>query len=375
MSVWKRRWTDASGVQREAWVVDVQVMGLDGKLRRVRKTARVQNKRAAEQLEREIRDQLLKAGDPKGPAPADVPTLAEFVERFMGTYASTNNKPSEIQSKESILRVHLVPALGELKLNRIDPAQIEAYKAKKLAAKLKRKTINNHLTVLRKMLSTACEWQLIPSVPPIKWMKPPPPEFDFLTFEEANRLIESSEDDHRAMITVAVRTGLRLGELLALRWIDVDLDAGRIVVRRAVARGVIGTPKNGRTREVPLSKQALETLKSHPRRGELVFCTPGGEMLTKGATKWPLYSACKRAGLRRIGWHVARHTFASHLIMRGVPIRTVQELLGHSTIEMTTRYAHLSPEARRDAVQVLDIREKVTLCWKTSTGKLLKIAA
>jgi site-specific recombinase XerD len=79
--------------------------------------------------------------------------------------------------------------------------------------------------------------------------------------------------------------------------------------------------------------------------------------------------------LRRIGWHVARHTFASHLVMRGVPIRTVQELLGHSTIEMTMRYSHLSPEACRSAVEVLDIREKVTLCWVTSTGTVLRYAA
>jgi integrase len=373
MSVRRRKWTDRSGVMREAWVVDVQVVGKDGRLRRVQKVSPLQSRRAAEKLEHEIREELLRAQDStKAP---ELPTLAEFAERFMTTYATTNNKPSEIESKRSILRVHLVPELGELRLNRIGPPEIEAYKAKKLANKLARKTVNNHLTVLRKLLSTAVEWRLLPSVPQVKWFKTLPPEFDFLTFEEAHRLIAGADDEWRTMITVALRTGLRLGELLALRWTDVDLGTGRIVVRRAVARGVIGTPKNGRTREVPLSKQALETLKSHARRGELVFCAPAGEMLTKGATKWPLYRACKRAGLRRIGWHVARHTFASHLIMRGVPIRTVQELLGHSTIEMTTRYAHLSPEARRDAVQVLDIREKVTLCWKTSTGKLLKIAA
>jgi site-specific recombinase XerD len=73
-------------------------------------------------------------------------------------------------------------------------------------------------------------------------------------------------------------------------------------------------------------------------------------MFTKNECKHPLWRACERAGLRRIGWHVLRHTFASHLVMRGAPLKAVQELLGHATIEMTMRYAHLSPDTRRDAV-------------------------
>ena len=77
-------------------------------------------------------------------------------------------------------------------------------------------------------------------------------------------------------------------------------------------------------------------------------------MLTKGDCKHPLWRASKRADLRRVGWHVLRHTFASHLVMRGVALKAVQELLGHASIEMTMRYAHLSPDVRRDAVQVLD---------------------
>jgi site-specific recombinase XerD len=77
-------------------------------------------------------------------------------------------------------------------------------------------------------------------------------------------------------------------------------------------------------------------------------------MLTKGECKHPLWRACKRAGLRRIGWHVLRHTFASHLAMRGKPMKVIQELLGHATMEMTMRYAHLAPAVHRDAVAALD---------------------
>ena len=372
MSVRRRKWIDASGEKREAWVVDVSVPGKDGRMRRAQRVAPVQTRRAAEKLEHELREELLRADDRNQADPTEAPSLGEFADRFIGTYAATNNKPSEIESKRSILRVHLVPEFGELRLDRIGPAEVEAYKAKKLKAKLSRKTINNHLTVLRKLLSTAVEWKVLSAVPQIKWMKAPPPEFDFLTFEEADRLIAAAADEWRTMITVALRTGLRLGELLALRWIDVDLETGRIIVRRAVSRGVIGTPKNGRTREVGLSKQAAQALKDYPRRSSLVFAAPDGSMLTKGATKWPLWNAAKQAGLRRIGWHVARHTFASHLVMRGAPLKTVQELMGHSTIEMTMRYAHLSPDARRQAVELLDIREPVTLTWTTSTGVTLR---
>ena len=135
--------------------------------------------------------------------------------------------------------MHLVPAFGELRLHQIGLAEIEKYKAEKLTAELSKKTINNHLTVLRKLLSTAVEWRLLAVVPPIKWLRAPPGEFDFLTFEEADRLIAGAEDEWRAMVTVALRTGLRHGELIGLRWVDVDLGAGRLVVRQAVAEGVI----------------------------------------------------------------------------------------------------------------------------------------
>lgn len=114
------------------------------------------------------------------------------------------------------------------------------------------------------------------------------------------------------------------------------------------------TPKNGKTREIPLGDDVLASLKRHRHlRGEVVFCKADGSMFTKGESKHPLWRACKRAGLRRIGWHVLRHTY-SHLVMRKAPIKAVQELLGHSTITMTERYAHLSPDVRKDAVRLLD---------------------
>lgn len=92
------------------------------------------------------------------------------------------------------------------------------------------------------------------------------------------------------------------------------------------------------------------------RSGRPPLDNHGGRVLTKEECKHPLWRACKRAGLRRIGWHTLHHTFASHLAMRGAPLKAVQELLGHATIQMTMRYAHLAPEVARDAVKLLDDR-------------------
>jgi hypothetical protein len=121
----------------------------------------------------------------------------------MATYATTNNKPSEQRSKEAILRVHLDPALGTLRLDAIGHEQVEGYKAKKLEEQLAPKTINNHLTVLRRMLVVAVEWGRLPAVPIVRWLRAPTPDFDFLTFEEAARLVATSDSEWRPMMRIS----------------------------------------------------------------------------------------------------------------------------------------------------------------------------
>ncbi len=303
-------------------------------------------------------------------ARARPPTIRDFAPTFLAV-ARANNKPSSVAQKEQWLRSHILPRLGSLHLDEVTYAVIEDFKLALVASPVRSgkrprdqprgprpmaaKSVNNGLTVLRRMLSIARKRGLIATVPEMDWFRAPPPEVSFLTFEDADRLLAVAPQAWRTMFLLALRTGLRLGELLALRWSDVDLDAGRIHVRRNVVRGIVGTPKSGRARLVPLSDDARAALVAHQHaNGPLVFCEPNGQMMSAKRAGGAIDSAFKKAALPNTGWHVLRHSFASQLVMRGVSLKAVQELLGHSTIQMTMRYAHLAPDVVRDAVQRLD---------------------
>ena len=354
MSVRLRKWKDQEGAVQETWIVDVKYRYPDGIIKAVRQTSPVQTRRGAEQHERQLREAL--QNGTYGKEHKEALTLEQFQKRFL-THAKTNNKYSTVKSKTDIVRKHLLPAFGNRKLRQIGPYEIEAFKANKLDEGLSPKTINNVLTVLRKLLVLAVEWDELPTVPRIAWMKVPKPEFDFLSFEDADRLVTSAEPEWKTMLLVALHTGLRLGELVALQWDCVDLKGRRLFVKRNSYRGRMGTPKNGRSREIPLSDTALQVLKAHRHlKGSFVFCTAAGDMLNAyNRCQNAISRQCRRAGLRPVGWHALRHTFASHLVMRGVPLKVVQELMGHATIEMTMRYSHLSPHVTAEAVKVLDI--------------------
>ena len=344
-------------------MVHIEYTNPDGSRQTIRKVSPVQTKRGAEQYEREVRQALLDGvfGKEQTPeaAPVQAPVFAEFAEEFMANYAEVNNKHSELLSKRTIFRQHLVPFFGRMRLGEIGMREIERFKAGKLKTHAK-KTVNNHLTVLRKTLTTAVDWGLLEQVPRIQWLAAPAPSFRFLDFDEADRLIVAaeSEPEWQTMIVVALRTGLRLGELMALQWNDIDLVRGRMLVQRSVTRGVIGTPKSGKSRDLPLGASVVKALQRHRHlRGQWVFCQEDGSMLSKGQTKWPLRRAQRKSGLLELGWHDLRHSFASHLVMRGVPLKAVQELLGHQSIDITMRYAHLAASTLRDAVDVLEPRQ------------------
>lgn len=344
------------------WHTDVWVQP-PGKPRvRLRKKSPINTKAAAAEYEKQLLADALSTSTRSTP----VPTLEAFAAEFLSVYVANNNKLSEAQTKEAILRVHLLPALGALPLDAIDVRTVETYKARKKAGDaaagekpLSLKTVNNHLTVLGKVLVVARDWGLIERAPKMLHFKLAAPAFDFLTFAESAALVAAAPVGlWRAMVLVAVRTGLRLGELLALRWVDVLWEQRRLMVTQSMTRQRIGTPKSGKKREVPLSPDALAALRAWQAAspGPYVFSETSGEWTTKGTAAYALERIVRESGLRHLGWHVLRHTFASQLAMRGASLKAIQEMMGHSTIEMTLRYAHLSPHIAQEAVAMLDVK-------------------
>lgn len=295
------------------------------------------------------------------PVTKTAPTFAEFEKQFM-IFSKTNNKPSTVYAKEWMMRVHLVPYFGSMRLDQIGPADIEDYKAKKLEEGCEKKSINNHITTVRKLLNLALEWGVVEKVAKVKAFRLKTnfiTEEMFLGFEEAERFMKAAPVEWLAFLITAIKTGLRLGELLALKWEDLDLVSGQLVVRRTMWKGQEGPPKGGKNRIVPLSDEAIATLRAHRAKTMLksayVFCDGAGDRLTHSMLKDLVPKTCLKAGLaKRITTHGLRHSFASHLVMRGVSLKAVQELLGHESIEMTLRYSHLSPDVKRDAVKLLD---------------------
>lgn len=351
------------------WMVDIAYKYPDGTPHpRIRKVVPVQTRRAAQQYEREILNALSDGTYEKEERKRL--KVEEFYTDFLEVYAKNNNKNSVLITKRGVLENHLLPVFGKMYLDEITPLHVERYKAKKLGQKLKKKrdkndgdatyskkTINNHLGVLSKMLNLAVDWGFLEYCIKIpRFTNVQLPEVDFLDFAELDRLVAQATGQHGRAIALAAKTGMRIGELRGLHWDDVDLVAKRMTIKRSIVHRKVGTPKNGKSRELPLCDTAVAILKRQKHlKGDYVFSEDDGRPLEINTMYRRLKFFCKKAGLRKIGFHTLRHTFASHLVMKGVPLKVTQELLGHSDIKMTLRYAHLSPDVKHDFIRRLDI--------------------
>lgn len=317
--------------------------------------------KGASEAESIAREDLRKVG-PTGKK--EVPTLRHFVDTFytdkMRTIGNADgvNKQSVLATKGSHLRCHIFPTVGNVKLDAINSIVIEDFKIALAKLKLAPKTINNILGTLNNILTNAKQRAHIAAIPEFEWCRVPLQDFDFLDFGEAERLIAAAAHDSEwsAAIVLAIKTGMRLGELRALRWESIDFAKSQVTVCRSLWKSKHeGTPKNGKNRTIDLTASAVAALKAHRHlRGARVFLRLDGKDYSEADWYAALRRAYKRAGLREIGWHCLRHTLASHLVMRGETLKVVSEILGHATITMTNRYAHLAPGATRTAVAKLD---------------------
>jgi integrase len=180
----------------------------------------------------------------------------------------------------------------------------------------------------------------------------------FYDFDEYERLVDAAKAlDGNAYFIVLLggEAGLRCGEIIALEWSDVDLGKRQLCVQRSEWRGHVTAPKSGRLRHVPMTVRLAAALREHRHlRAPRVVCQRDGSALTQDMVSDHVARAAKRAGLGTSGVHRLRHSFCSHLAMRGAPARAIQELAGHQDLITTQRYMHLSPAAIEGAIRLLD---------------------
>jgi integrase len=304
-----------------------------------------------------LRQRLARGEAINGPSPEQNPLFREFAWKWFEEYAVPNNRFSEQRIKRYTLKSSLIPFFGEMRVSEIRTYHIEQYKAHKAKEGLSSKTIKNHLTVLSKCLTSAYKWLEFASKPPeIPWPKCPPPDTDYLSPDECELLVSHANGVMRDMILMALRTGMRQGELKGLQWSSIDWGNRVVIVKNSYCDRdkTIGPPKNNRIRSIPLDADLYEILYRKRNPTGYVFISANGKPFNHDSLTYHLDALCKRADLRRITWHVLRHTFASHLAMKGVPLNIVQALLGHSTIVMTMRYAHVAPSTMRAAIELLN---------------------
>ncbi len=252
---------------------------------------------------------------------------------------------------KSRIRIHLTPAFGSLKLVDITPRRISRLE-RDVGRRVSVGTVRQVLSLLRSMLRLAVEHGWLAKAPKIRLPKAQEMAYQWIRSEEAMQrlLLAARETEYPGLVelyAMALYTGMRAGELCGLRWADVDLENRLITVQRSWDEQ---TTKSSEIRRVPILDPLLPLLtawklRCHSR--ELVFPNKRGNMHVRSArVMHQTYTGClEKAGIDRIRFHDLRHTFASHWMLKGGDLYRLQKILGHKSIAMTQRYAHLSPSA------------------------------
>jgi integrase len=281
-----------------------------------------------------------------------------------------DRKPSTIEDYRIILRRHLYPAFGDLAIDRITADAIAAYMAIKRREGLSPNSVRNQLNLLHAILRRAVRRGQI-AVNPVDQIDRPRVAANrhrrlrFLQPAQLDRLLAAVPDDplaqvERPLYLTAAMTGLRQGELLALRWQDVDFKAGRVRVADSYSRGRLGSPKSrSALRSVPLAERVASALADHRARSpysaddDLVFAHPqSGHHLDASKLRKRFQRALERADLPRIRFHDLRHTFGTRMAAAGAPLRAIQEWMGHQDPATTAIYAHYAPDPTNGAALV-----------------------
>jgi integrase len=312
-------------------------------------------------------------------------TLGAYLDSWLGSYGKTQLRATTYESYEVMVRRHIKPALGRVKLQKLTPTQIQRLYGDKLAGGradgkdggLSARSVRYIHAVLREALGHAVKYGYIsrnPATvvdPPRQQRKQP----TVWTPEHAQAFLAFIQSDGKArrwypVYLLALLTGMRLGELLALRWSDVDLERGVVHVNRTLQRTkqglVFAEPKTDRSRRaVPIGTAVVEAIRKHrvaqieqrllARPGEwqntgLVFTVAGGGPVQPRQLQHHFERMIAKSGLPSVRFHDLRHSHATQLLMAGEHPKVVQERLGHSQISVTLdTYSHVLPSMQREA--------------------------
>lgn len=355
-----------------AWgaVLDIGPDPVTGKRRQRRLSA--PTKRELEALIQQTRTEVQK-GTHVEPSKQ---TVREYLESWLAAIETTI-RPASFLRYSDIIRKRALPELGGLRLVALTPARVQRYYSDLLKGGLSPTTVQMHHNILHRALDQAVKWRILPHNPCDSVDVPQANNPEMQTWNgEQVRAFLTGVADHRwaALWRLALLTGMRRGELLALRWSDLDLDKGTLAVRRTLTRGADGfgynDPKSraGR-RSIALPASCVASLRRH-RAGQtqrrwlagpdwhdtdLVFDRGTGEGIAPNTLRTTFARLCASLGLPAIRFHDLRHTAATLSLSEGIHPKVVQETLGHSDISMTlNRYSHVSMTMQREAADRLD---------------------
>jgi integrase len=294
-----------------------------------------------------------------------VPFFRDFCETYL-TFSQANKRAYVVE--RYYIEATLCPIFGKYRLNEITALMVEEFKQRRLRKGLKKSSINREIGLLKSMLTSAVKWKLVThngaNEAKLFRLDNPPMSRILATDEEVN-LLRACDDLHlrlraphlRLVILIALYTGLRRGEILALRWADIDLENRILLVRKSK------TPA-GQGRKVNLNSRLYDALYNQHREANSEWVFPSFDRFQDEGRerhicdiKHAFQKAVKLSGIPKITFHQLRHTFCSRLANAGVSMSVIQELAGHSSILTTRRYTHPDVELKRKAVEMLVDRE------------------
>ncbi|MBN1273888.1 MAG: tyrosine-type recombinase/integrase [Candidatus Aminicenantes bacterium] len=295
----------------------------------------------------------------------------DFAEQYVENYAKVNKR--SWKTDECYLQ-GMMQYFSKYYLDEITSLHIEKYKVYRLKQNVRPSTVNRCLAILRKMFNLAVEWDLL-KISPMRKIKFYSEKDNLkeriLTKDEETRLLEESAEHLKPILIVALNTGMRRGEILNLKWNQVDLKRKTIRVEET---------KSGKMRFISVNTPLLHELQKHQSTkstSDYLFINPKtGKPLT--SVKTAFKAACRRAGIFNLRFHDLRHTFASRLVERGIDLITVKELLGHSSVKITERYTHSQQERKIQAVEALTEKtaekevDLLHICDTARDGKRVK---